>query len=470
MSSCPNCGHVDAEDHDFCRSCGTYLRWDETPDEAKTAVLELVQLPSETLATFQEPHPAPPPVDQPTIGEPEPVEEAATGETAVVTLRLREDASSAGGAVTAAVEAGGEVELIATVRNKSEIVDSYDLDITGIPEAWWTIEPAVVHLVPFGAESGSYEDEVAVRLHPPRRPEAEARLWPIRLVAMSRAHQTEAGSARAGLVIAPYEEFESRVAPERGHGETSAQYAVPVRSGGNAPLPVSFRGEDPEGKMDFAFDPPVLTLPPGGEGTSTVTVSVERSLLGPERERSFTVYVKGGEQALAGNASFVQQPSLTRGRLVLWRIAAALLAAVMLIGGSFMNWADHPHGQPGALHGVCTTDDPSGCLRFDHYLEIVDLELGLDHPTANDDRLVLLNIVTSLGFLTILCGILVLVGIRKGRLAWMAGVVTLIALIIFLITLGNAEVDSRAGAWVVLLGGVSALTAGALATASAKSG
>ncbi len=470
MSSCPNCGHVDAEDHDFCRSCGTYLRWDETPDEAKTAVLELVQLPSETLATFQEPHPAPSPVDQPTMREPHPAEEAATGETAAVTLRLREDASSAGGAVTAAVEAGGEVELIATVRNKSEIVDSYDLDITGIPEGWWTIEPAVVHLVPFGAESGSYEDEVAVRLHPPRRPEAEARLWPIRLVAMSRAHQTEAGSARAGLVIAPYEEFESRVAPERGHGETSAQYAVPVRSGGNAPLPVSFRGEDPEGKMDFAFDPPVLTLPPGGEGTSTVTVSVERSLLGPERERSFTVYVKGGEQALAGNASFVQQPSLTRGRLVLWRIAAALLAAVMLIGGSFMNWADHPHGQPGALHGVCTTDDPSGCLRFDHYLEIVDLELGLDHPTANDDRLVLLNIVTSLGFLTILCGILVLVGIRKGRLAWMAGVVTLIALIIFLITLGNAEVDSRAGAWVVLLGGVSALTAGALATASAKSG
>lgn len=470
MSSCPSCGHVDDQEHDFCRNCGTYLRWDETPDEAKTAVLELVELPSETLATFQEPHLAPSPVNRPAMRAPEPVEQAATGGTAVVTLRLREDPSPAAGTVTAAVDAGGEVELVATVRNQGEIVDSYDLDISGIPEGWWTIQPAVVHLVPFGAESGSYEDEVTVRLHPPRRPEAEARLWPIRLVAMSRARQAEAGSAPAGVVIAPYAEFESRVAPERGHGETSAQYAVPVRSGGNAPLPVSFRGEDPEGKMDFAFDPPVLTLRPGGEGTSTVTVSAERSLLGPERERTFTVYVKGGEQARAGTATFVQQPWLTRGRLILWRIAAALLAAVMLIGGSFMNWADHPHGQPGALHGVCTTEDPSGCLRFDHYLRTVELDLGLGDPTAEDDRLVLLNIVTSLGFLTILCGILVLVGIRKGRLAWMAGVVTLIALLIFFITLGRVEADSRLGAWVVLLGGVLALTAGALATASAKSG
>lgn len=468
MSSCPNCGHVDAEDHDFCKSCGTYLRWEEAPEQSDTAVLEAVVLPPETLASFEEPPRAPSPPDPPAIRAPEPAQQAVRGDAANVTLRLPEDASSAGGPVTAAVDAGGAVELIATVRNESGVVDYYDLRITGIPEGWWTIAPPVVYLVPFGAESGSYEQEVTVRLHPPRRPEAEAGLWPIRLVATSRARATEAHSAVVGLMIAPYEELESRVAPERGHGESSARYAVPVRSGGNAWLAVSFQGEDPDWEMSFAFDPPALWLPPGGEGMSTVTVSAERLTTGAERERKFTVYAKGGEQALAGTASFVQLPvvqrpvvqwpPITGDRLVRWRIAVTLLAAAMLIGGSFMNWSD-------GLKGVCVEQDPSVCLRADYYLNLVAPDVispaGSNFPAV-------LNLVTSLGFLTIVLGVLVLLGIRTGTGAWPVGAVAVVALVVFLFTL-RGQAGSGAGAWVVLLGGILAMAAGALKTASAYS-
>lgn len=493
MSSCPNCGHANTDDHDFCKSCGTYLRWGEAPEESHTAVLEAVVLPSAALATFEEPPPPPPqhPPEQPAVRAPEPVREAVDDDAAVVTLRLTRDAGSSGGPVTAAVDAGGEVELFATVRNESGIVDDYDLRITGIPDGWWTIAPPVVYLVPFGAESGSYEQEVAVRLHPPRRPEAEARLWPIRLVAMSRARGTEAGSAGAGLVIAPYEEFESRVAPEHGHGESSARYAVPVRSGGNAPLAVSFRGEDPDGELSFAFDPPAFTLRPGGEDMSTVTVWAGRLVTQSQRERRFTIYVKGGEQALAGMATFVQLPAeeptqvlppaapppavpppaveqppvqrrSSRERLIQWRIAVTLLAVAMLIGGSFMDWAGHGGGSPANLRGACVSEDPSGCLRVDHYLSVV--ELG---ESEEPERSPLLNLVTSLGFLTIVLGVLALLGIQTGRGAWVVGALVVVLVILFLFTL-HGNVGSRLGVWVVLLGGVLTMGAGVLATASRK--
>lgn len=470
MSTCPSCGHADAHEHDFCEGCGNYLRWEQAPEQSDTAVLKAVTLRPETLASFAEPAPVSSLFDQSEVGTFEAGREAVRGDAAVVTLRLLEDAGSAGGPATATVDAGGDVELLATVRNESGIVDDYDLRVTGIPEEWWTISPPVVYLVPFGAESGSYEQEVTVRLHPPRRPEAQARLWPIRVVATSRAHNTEAGSAGAGLVIAAYGEIESRVTPERGHGERSARYTLPVRSGANAPLVVSFRGEDADGEMSFEFDPPTLTIPPGGEGTSTVTVSAERSVRGSEREREFTVYAKSGEQVLAATAVFVQRPTVTRERLGLWRVLLTLLAAAMLVGGSFMNWSDHPHSELENLRGVCVTGDPSGCLRFDHYLRVIDVDLGLEHPTAGDDRLVLLNMVTSLGFLPILLGLAALVGIRRGRMAWMAGTVAVIALLVFLVTLRGVEAKSGAGAWVVLLGGLLALAAGALKTASRKGG
>ncbi|MGI8633137.1 MAG: hypothetical protein ACR2NA_11440 [Solirubrobacterales bacterium] len=467
MSACPSCDRENVEDHDFCQSCGTYLRWEEAPEQSDTAVLEAVVLPSDTLATFEEPPPpAPTPAGQPAVREPEPDEGGVREEAAVVTLRLPDDASSGGGLVTAPVDAGGEVELIATVRNESEIVDGYDLRITGVPEGWWTVEPAVVYLVPFGAESGSYEQEVTVRLHPPRRPEAKAGPWWIRLVAMSHARKTKAGSAGAELVIAAYEQLESRVAPEHGHGERSAQYAVPVRSGGNAPLPVSFRGEDPDWEMSFAFDPPALTLAPGREAVSTVTVSAERLGMGSERERPFTVYVKGGEQALAGTATFVQRSSITRARLIVWRIAVTLLAAAMLIGGSFMSWADHPGGSPPTVTGICLRGDPAGCLRVDHFLSVADLG-GADQAGSTDP--LLLNLVTSLGFFTVLTGMLVLLGIRTGKGTWVTGSVAVIVLVVFLFAI-RGQAESKLGAWVTLLGGLLALAAGAMATASRKSG
>jgi hypothetical protein len=74
-----------------------------------------------------------------------------------------------------------------------------------------TVTPAKVYLVPFGSAPQGYEQEVEVRFHPPRSPEAEARPWPLRVVAVSGAHGAEAASAQAILNITPFHELESEL-------------------------------------------------------------------------------------------------------------------------------------------------------------------------------------------------------------------------------------------------------------------
>ena len=82
---------------------------------------------------------------------------------------------------------GSRVRVLAMVRNQSGIVDNYQLSVEGMPDDWWSIHPEMVYLTPFGS-SGAYEQEVEVHLHPPRAPEAEARIWPLTIVVHSRAH------------------------------------------------------------------------------------------------------------------------------------------------------------------------------------------------------------------------------------------------------------------------------------------
>ena len=89
------------------------------------------------------------------------------------------------------------------MRNQSGIVDNYDLRVEGMPQDWWSIYPGTVYLVPFGS-GGTYEQEVEIHLHPPRGPEAEARVWELQVVADSKAHNIVAASAPLALHIPPY--------------------------------------------------------------------------------------------------------------------------------------------------------------------------------------------------------------------------------------------------------------------------
>ena len=234
--------------------------------------------------------PAPPPPPPPSAA-PEPPAMAS------ITLQLPDEDPVKGDALALGVDPGGRERIQAIVRNQSGIVDNYELKVAGLPDEWWTIYPNTLYLVPFGT-GGTYEQQIEVHLHPPRTPEAEARLWDLGLVAHSKAYNTVAASSEFVLGIQPFEQFETKVKPERASGRRKAKYQVSVENKANAPVRIGFEGTEPDSECKFGFAPGQVELAPGQTTQTTMTVRPPKQIwIGRAHERRLEVKTHTGENA-----------------------------------------------------------------------------------------------------------------------------------------------------------------------------
>ena len=168
--------------------------------------------------------------------------------------------------------------------------------------------------------------------------------------------------------------------------------------------------------------------------------------------RRLSVAALSGSERTERFATFIQEPEVVRSYRLPWRVGLTLLAALLLIGGTLARW-DGAGNQ-----GLCT-DGYDQCLSYDVYLA----EAGIASPDQpNPSRAVrLIAAVTSVGILAVLFAVLALVGARRGGMTWMAGCLAILLALGMLLSLDGPAI----GVWIVLLGGIAAVAAGALARA-----
>jgi beta-lactam-binding protein with PASTA domain len=235
--------------------------------------------------------PVPPPA------APAPFAEPDEPDMATITLRLPDADSDKEHTLLTAVEPGQRERVLALVRNQSGIVDNYKLSIDGLPAEWWSIYPDTVYLVPFGS-GGTYEQEVEIHLHPPRTPKAEAKLWNLKVVAHSKAHEKTATEEPLALAIKPYVDTTTKVRPERKKGRRKADYEIAVENKANAPVLIALEGEDPDAELQYGFNRPPVEIPPGQTVTAKMRVRPPKQLwIGRPQERRFSVITLTGEKA-----------------------------------------------------------------------------------------------------------------------------------------------------------------------------
>jgi beta-lactam-binding protein with PASTA domain len=344
MRVCPKCSHENADDRDFCERCNTYLRWEPTvlTPSVSGGTEATPQAPVDPSADTLPPGPISHVAQRlPVIkeGQTLPVVHTkplpAATELVQITLRLPGDDGAGTEFAKADVVPGTRAIVHALVRNQSGIVDNYELSIDGMPPEWWTITPSTVYLVPFGAPGGEYEQEVEIQLHPPRSPEAEARAWPLRVVALSKAHGVEAGSATITATIAPYQEFEVELRPEYGRGRWRGNFAVAVRNRANAPTDFAFSAVDSDNACHFIFDDPVVTAAPGRRAGTKFKARPRKQLwVGRPVDRRYqvTTTVPGTDSSvLSRPAVFRQKPWLPRWLPLAIPIVAGAIAAVIIL-------------------------------------------------------------------------------------------------------------------------------------------
>jgi hypothetical protein len=231
------------------------------------------------------------------------------------------------------IEPGGPpVEVTVALRNLSNVVEQYTLEISGLDADWYTAPVTSVSLFPQDS------DQVRITLHPPKRPGVRAGSYPFRVIARARSGTAESsGSGTLELRgVAIYRILD--LAPRRQTARGKGTYRLQLSNTGAADVRLGLEGRDTEDACTFSFPKHAEPLvAAGSKGEYPVVVRPKkRPWVGPPRSYDFTISVRpldarGEPQTIAGQ--FTHQPlfrTLPILPVLKWLLILAVLLALLV--------------------------------------------------------------------------------------------------------------------------------------------
>ncbi|MFG3196846.1 hydrolytic protein [Streptomyces sp. NPDC048208] len=155
------------------------------------------------------------------------------------------------------VTPGGLATTTLTVRNDSDIVEAYGLEVVGECAAWATVEPARVSLYPGTSET------VTIRLEPPRSPEVRAGELPLAVRVLPTEHPEAVRVPESTVRVEEFRQLRAEIAPRRRRGWLRGRYRLALRNEGNSPVTLGFTPAQPGEELRFTVKPAVQKLEPG---------------------------------------------------------------------------------------------------------------------------------------------------------------------------------------------------------------
>ncbi len=217
--------------------------------------------------------------------------------------------------------------LITTVivLNQGDIVDHFELSISGIPANWIPSLPHPVQLLPGEQQSVNFT------ILPPRSPKSRAGRYPLNLRISGVSAPDQAAQVNATLDVLPFFSFTSDLHPSRIKANKASR--VSINNKGNVKQSYDLVWKDPAD--DLVFNPPRTSLAVGEGQTQVVEFRAsprQRRWFGSEQSFPFGVQVasqNGETQAQNGEI-------LSRGLIPPWVIPLLLVVCLVLGGGTAM--------------------------------------------------------------------------------------------------------------------------------------
>lgn len=225
---------------------------------------------------------------------------------------------------TLEVMPGGESTCRLILRNTSDVVEAYQLDVVGDAARWSHVDPAAVSLYP------NAETIVNVVFQPPRSALAPAGEVPFAVRVIPAERPDQAVAPEGMVVVQPFAETTAEIMPRTSRGRRVARHEVAVDNRGNVPVTAALRGVDPDGQVTARIRPPALAIPPGQAAFSTIVVRSKRRLWrGSPVTHPFQVLVETpDEPPIALSGATLQTPIIPKGA---GRLAALVAGAAVLV-------------------------------------------------------------------------------------------------------------------------------------------
>ncbi|MCU7727295.1 hypothetical protein ODJ79_26495 [Actinoplanes sp. KI2] len=223
---------------------------------------------------------------------------------------------------------GDNLQFDVTVRNASDIVEHYGVEMVGLPDgATVRAEPEVAKLRP--AESAT----LTVRVTLPVQPPPPAGTYVVGALVRSPYRHDVSRCVEVPIQLASVEQITLRTTPEVVNGGKSGQFTIEVANGGNAPVRLYLSATDPERRVSTVFQPAYLDLPPSASARALLSVSAPLPWQ-REKQRQLTITASPemmGAVPVTSTASFVQQPRLATKFAKIGGIAAGVVVLAAAI-------------------------------------------------------------------------------------------------------------------------------------------
>jgi len=217
---------------------------------------------------------------------------------------------------------GEALAVEVSVRNTSDVVEHYGIELLGLPEHTAArVEPDVIKLRP--GEAGT----AAVRITLGADPPATAGLYTVGVLVRSRYRDEISRCEELAINVAVVQQIGLRVDPEVATGKRSAKYRVQVYNASNVPVRLMLAATDPERRVKARFNPPMIGLYPGDTTEAALAV---RAPVPWNREMQRPLKLEAGGDGAYGAipAAFLQRPRFASR---LGKVAGAIGALAVLV-------------------------------------------------------------------------------------------------------------------------------------------
>ncbi len=221
--------------------------------------------------------------------------------------------------------AGTSETIPLLVRNDSEIVEGYRLEVLGAASAWASVDPVEIA----GLYPGT-QTTAAITFSPPRSAEIPAGPLSFGIRVIPTENPDDVVVPEGMVEVLPFLETTAELIPRTSHGRRGARHRIAVDNRGNVPVTVRLDGGDDAGALDVEANPPSMTVEPGHAMFADLRVRpVERFWRGPEVTHPFRVSVLTEETTpVVLDGTYVQEPLMPK-----WlpKLLLALLALLLLL-------------------------------------------------------------------------------------------------------------------------------------------
>lgn len=228
--------------------------------------------------------------------------------------------------MSATVEAGGEIVVMLRVRNTTDVVEEYHVDVVGDPALWCTIEPAVLRLYP--QTTGS----VSLTFAPPRSPDAEAGPHPYAVRVRPTENPDAVSVPEGNLSVIGFTAIQAELLPVTVRGWRRAKPRLVVDNNGNTTVTTAVLASSPGNRVDFDIRTPSFQVPPGRAHFSVLKLKPERLLwLGRRVSHPYTTTVQpSGSEPATVHGTYLQNALLPTWMTRLGMLLAGLLAVFLV--------------------------------------------------------------------------------------------------------------------------------------------